>query len=412
MFVDFFYFLKERLPVSITEYLTLLEALGKGLINNMVDFYYISRSILCKNEHLFDIFDCSFGTFFEEASIKFPVDIRQEIWNWLQKDVNVLYLLQEVKEMFEDFDLEALERQLEQLLKEQDKEHDFGNKWIGTQGQSPFGHSGQNTIGFRLGNDSGMRRAIRIAQKRIFKDYRKDVVLDTRQVKIALKRLRRLDDIGNRCELNLKKTIAETSKNGGEIELVFEKKKKNNLKLLLLMDVGGTMDPYVHRVNLLFSAANNMSHWKDFKYFYFHNCIYNFLYDNARRNPKNALEFNDFLKKYDSSYRVVIVGDQTMHRSELKRPYGAIYDGATNKKPGIYYLERIADHFKKNVVWLSPEADLYNWSTWTQLIIARILPTYPLSIEGIEKAMDYLRVRGKNQFTTVDMLKGVPLALY
>ncbi len=412
MFINFFYFLKKRLPVSITEYLTLLQALNKGLIHNMVEFYYISRSILCKNEHHIDIFDWCFANFFEEVSIKFPVDIKQEIWKWLQKDISLLHFLPEIKELFEDVDLESLERQLAQLLKEQDSEHNFGNKWIGTQGWSQFGHSGLNSAGIKFGDAFGMRKAIRIAQKRIFKDYRKDIVLDTRQIKVALKRLRKLDEIGKKNELNLKKTIDNTARNSGEIELIFEKKRKNNVKLLLIMDVGGTMDPYTHRVNLLFSAAYSMSHWKDFKHYYFHNCIYNYLYEKASRNQEEAIEFNDFLRKYNSSYRVVVVGDQCMYRSELKRPYGAIYDGVTNKKPGIYYIKRIARHFKNGVIWLSPVNDLYNWLTWTQLVISKVIPTFPLTIEGIEKAMDYLKTKGKNIFTTVEMLKGVPLALY
>ncbi|MFX1279191.1 MAG: VWA containing CoxE family protein [Promethearchaeota archaeon] len=378
----------------------------------MVEFYYISRSILCKNEHHFDIYDIAFANYFKDAGLEFPEDLKQEIWEWLQKDVKTLRLPGAFKEFFGNMTLEEMEEQFKKLLREQDGEHNFGNKWIGTQGQSKFGHSGLNIDGFRIGGDTDMHSALRIAQKRIFKDYRKDLVIDTRQIKIALKRLKKLDEIGKKDELDLPKTIYETGRNGGDIELIFNKRKKNNIKILLLMDVGGTMDIYIHQVNLLFSAANNISHWKDFKYYYFHNCIYNYLYDNAERTIDQAIDFEDFLKKYDDSYRVIIVGDQTMHRSEIANPHGALYDDVTSKKPGLYYINEIANHFKKNVIWLNPEPVKYDWMSWTKMKIAQIIPTFDLTIKGIEKAMNYLRTGGKNQFTTVDLLKEVQLALF
>jgi uncharacterized protein with von Willebrand factor type A (vWA) domain len=411
MFLDYFFYLKELLPVSITEFMTLLEALNKGLVRNTVDFYYISRSILCKNEHHFDIYDIAFANYFKDAGLEFPEDIRQEIWDWLNKDINIRHL-PAIMELFPDLSLEELEKQFRQLLREQDEEHNFGDFWIGTQGQSRFGHSGEAFGGIGFGNDNGMHEAVKIAQKRMFKDYRKDLTVDTRQIKVALKRLRKLDEIGKKDDLNLKKTVDETCRNGGDIELFFDKRRKNNIKIVLLMDVGGTMDPYIHQVNLLFSAANNISHWKDFKYYYFHNCIYNYLYDDAKRDTERALEFEGFLRKYDSSYRVIIVGDQTMHRSELVNPHGAIYDDASNKKSGIFYISEIARHFKNNVVWLNPELVKYEWMSWTRLKISKIVPTFSLTIKGIEKAMDYLRTGGKSQFTTVDQLKDVLLALY
>ena len=477
MFIEFFYYLKERLPISITEYMTLLQALDKGLIHNMVEFYYCSRSILCKSEAYFDLFDIAFANFFKNAMVNFPEDIKQEIWDWLNKEITFQELLiglqlmlnqygqflivEDLKKFLEEllknegieldgkllisdpsqitdevmewlkknvipeelansfkqliegnFDLEALQNQFEELLRKQDEEHNFGHHMIGTQGDSRFGHSGQNPMGLKLGGAAGMRMAIQIAQKRIFQDYRKDIVLDTRQIKVALKRLKKLEEIGKQDELDMDQTIDKTAKNGGDIEIIFDKRRKNNVKLILLMDVGGSMTPYAHLVNLLFSAANNMSHWKDFKYYYFHNCIYNYLYENAARNTDEAIEFEDFLKKYDDSYRVIIVGDQTMHRSELVTPHGAIYDDASNKKPGLYYINEIAKHFKKNVIWLNPEPVRDDWMTWTKMKIAQIIPTFHLTIGGIENAMDYLRTGGKNHYTTVDILKDVPLALF
>ena len=472
MFVEFFYYLKERLPISITEHMTLLEALNKGLVHNMVEFYYTSRSILCKNEHHFDIFDISFANFFKNAMVQFPEDLKQEIWEWLSKPITLPELLEglellikeyqqyltgvDIKELLEELlekyadqldgmlladapddikdeimkwlqknlnalsdsaafqemtsqftNLEELQKHLEQLMQEQDEEHNFGDHWIGTQGTSPFGNSGQNPMGMRIGGGAGMRTAVQIAEKRMFKDYRKDIVLDTRQIKVALKRLKKLEEIGKQDELNIDDTINKTAKNGGEIEIVFDKRRKNDVKILLLMDVGGSMTPYAHLVNLLFSAANNMSHWKDFKHYYFHNCIYETLYNNARRNPDEALEFDDFLRKYDSSYKVVVVGDAAMASWELTEKYGSIYYYHRNEMPGIYYIREIAHHFNNGIIWLNPELIRPEWSPWTRKIISSVIPMYDLTIEGIEDAMNYLRTGGKNLFTTVNFFKGL-----
>ncbi|KKL76669.1 hypothetical protein LCGC14_1457330, partial [marine sediment metagenome] len=414
MFVEYFYYLKEKLPVSVTEYMTLLEALNKGLIHNMVEFYYTSRSILCKNEHHFDIYDIAFANFFKNAMLQFPEDFKREIWEWLDKPITLSELIEglelllkefqqylkveDIQALFEELldkysdklgdkllenapddikeeifkwlqqnlegsgvnaalqemlsqfsNLEELQKHLEQLMQEQDEEHNYGDHWIGTQGTSPFGNSGQNPMGMRIGGSAGMRSAVQIAEKRIFKDYRKDIVLDTRQIKLALKRLKKLEEIGKQDELNIDKTIDQTAKNGGDIDLIFEKRRKNDVKIVLLMDVGGSMTPYAHLVNLLFSAANNMSHWKDFKYYYFHNCIYESLYFNGRRNPEESIEFDDFLKKFDSSYKIVIVGDAAMASWELTEKYGSIYYYHKNEMPGIFYVQEIANHFKNNV---------------------------------------------------------------
>ena len=472
MFIEFFYYLKERLPVSITEYITLLEALNKGLIHNMVEFYYTSRSILCKNEHHFDIYDIAFANFFKDAMVKFPEDIKQEIWDWLNKDItfpelieglqlilreyqqyiNIENLEQFLEELLEKygaefgdnliinapneikdeiwkwleknldlseldgnfqemisqfFDLEEMQKRFEELMQKQDEEHHGGDHWIGTQGASPFGHGGQNPMGMRIGGSSGARMAVQIAQKRIFKDYRKDIVLDTRQIKVALKRLKKLEEIGKKDELDLDKTIDKTAKNCGDIEIVFDKKRKNNVRMILLMDVGGSMTPYAHLVNLLFSAANNMSHWREFKHFYFHNCLYEQIYLNARRNPDEAIEFNEFLKKYDNKYKIVVVGDAAMASWELTEKYGSIYYYHRNEMPGIYYIKELANHFKNNVVWLNPELIRPEWAPWTRKIISSIIPMFDLTVEGIEEAMDYLRKGGKNMYTTVQLLKGL-----
>lgn len=412
MFVDYFYYLKERLPVSITEYMTLMEALDKGLIQNMLDFYYVSRSILCKNEHNFDVYDIAFANFFRDAQLKFPEDIKKEIWDWLDQDMSMNQLKElleqmDMNDLLNRYDIEELQRQFEELMKQQDEEHNLGSQWIGTKGTSRFGHSGRNPMGMRVGGAPGMRMAIQIAQKRIFRDYRRDIVLDTRQIKVALKRLRKLDEIGKQDELNIDKTVDETCKNGGDIELVFDKKRKNNVRIVLLMDVGGSMDPYSHLVSLLFSAANNMGHWKDFKYYYFHNCPYDQLYENAQRNPNEAIDFDDFLRKFDHKYKCVMVGDAAMASWELTERYGSIYYYHRNEMPGIYYVRELANHFKNGIVWLNPELIRMEWQPWTRKIISSVIPMYDLTIEGIEEAMDYLRKGGKQMHTTVQELRGL-----
>lgn len=412
MFIDFFYYLKEQIPISITEFMTLIEALDKGLVKTALDFYYVSRSIFCKNEHFFDLYDIAFANYFKDASLPFPESIQDFIIKLLNEDVDIIHFFENFEDFLENLDMEALKKEFEQLAQEQTEPHNYGNKWIGSLGTSKFGNSGMNYAGLRIGGEYGMENALRVAEKRVFKDYRNDLTLNTRTIKIALKRLRKLEDIGKKDELNLTKTIQQTCRNGGDINLIYEKRRKNNIKVILMMDVGGTMDPYIQQVNLLFSAANTISHWKDFQYFYFHNCIYNRLYETGARVPDRAIEFDDFLRKYDKSYRIIIVGDQTMHRSELTNKFGAIYDDASNKYPGIYYINELAENYRGNVIWLSPELDIYKFSSWTQMVIAKIIPTFPLSIRGIEEAMDYLREGGKNHFTSIDLFKSVPLALY
>jgi uncharacterized protein with von Willebrand factor type A (vWA) domain len=337
-----------------------------------------------------------------------PEMINEEILKWLKKNLAAGEMGGAPSELTSKFlSLEEMQKKLAELMQEQDEEHNFGSRWIGTQGTSPFGNSGQNPMGMRIGGSAGMRSAVQIAEKRIFKDYRKDIVLDTRQIKVALKRLKKLEEIGKRDELNIDDTIDKTAKNGGDIEIVFDKRRKNDVKILLLMDVGGSMTPYAKFVNLLFSAANNMSHWKDFKHYYFHNCIYETLYFSGRRNPEEAIEFDDFLKKYDSSYRVVIVGDAAMASWELTEKFGSIYYYHRNELPGIYYIRELAHHFRDGIVWLNPELIRPEWSPWTRKIISSLIPMYDLTIEGIEEAMKFLRKGGKNLFTTVNYFKGL-----
>jgi uncharacterized protein with von Willebrand factor type A (vWA) domain len=388
MFTSFFYTLKERkVPVSITEWMTLMEALSRGYISSLNDFYYLARSILVKSEAYFDHYDIAFQEYFK--GIKAPPEISEEIMNWLKDPFNRMFLTKEDRELLDRMDLDELLEELEKRLREQTEQHDGGGYWIGRGGVSPFGHSGQHPAGFRIGGSGGGRSAIQIAEQRQFRNYRHDLTLDIRQIEVALKGLRQLNRTGPEDELDLDRTIDATAKNAGDIDLIWRRSRKNKVKLLLLMDVGGSMDPFAHLCSLLFSAAHRSTHFKDFQYYYFHNCIYDYLYKDIQR--RDAVSTDYLLHTMEPDYKVILVGDAWMAPSELNSIYGAIYYHEQNHKPGIIRLKQIADHFS-HCVWLNPESINY-WNEPTITMIKRIFPMFELSIEGLQKAVKKLIVK-------------------
>jgi len=277
MFTDFFYILrKKKIPVSITEWMTLMEALAKGCIANLDEFYFLARAILVKSEAYYDYYDIAFQEYFK--GIETPAEISEQILEWLGDPINRMTITEEEKVIFDSMDFDELLRELERRLQQQTEQHDGGGYWIGRGGTSPFGHSGYHPAGIRIGGESRGRHAIQIAQEGRFRNYRNDLVLDVRQIKVALKGLRQLGRIGPEDELDLEETIKASAKNAGDIELVWQRSRKNAAKVLLLMDVGGSMDPFALLCSQLFSAAHSSSHFKDFRYYYFHNCIYHNLY--------------------------------------------------------------------------------------------------------------------------------------
>ncbi len=387
MLTTFFYKLREyKVPVSITEWMTFMEALSKGLAySDLNTFYALSRSLLVKDVAYYDAFDRVFAHVFKDADIS-PA-LRDDIEEWLKTPIDVLNLSEEERKLLEALDFEKLKEEFEKRLKEQDERHDGGNRWIGTGGTSPFGNSGVNPAGVRVGGEGGMRSAVQIATQRRFQNYRKDLVLDVRQMKVALKKLRALERVGPADVLDLDESIDRTCKNAGELELIFQPERKNRTKLLLLMDSGGSMQPYARLVSRLFSAASQMKHFKEFKYFYFHNCIYEHVFEDIyldERIPTGRL-FQDF----DASWKVILVGDAAMAPYELSARHGAIYYYHMNDIPGAIWLKRIADHFRK-VAWLNPIPQHQWWSS-TIHSIADIFPMYTLSIKGLEDAIARLR---------------------
>ena len=388
MFTDFFYLLRRRkVPVSITEWMTLMETLSNGYISNLDDFYYIARAILVKSESHYDQYDIAFSEYFK--GIEGPPEIAEQFFEWLSDPLNRIGLTPDEKKMFEEMDLEELMKKFEERLKEQKERHDGGSNWIGTGGTSPFGHSGYHPGGIRVGGESRNRHAVKVAQERRYKEYRNDITLDIRQIKVALKGLRQLSKIGPQDELDLESTIDTTCKNAGEIELIWTRSRKNAAKVLLLMDVGGSMNPFAILCSRLFSAAHSSSHFKDFQYYYFHNCIYDFLYKDAyMSNPVSTMHL---LHTLETDYKVIFVGDARMATSELLSVNGIINYYMYNDTPGITWLQRIAEHFS-HCVWLNPD-DEYYWDHRTVSMIGKIFPMFPLTIEGIDAAVKKLIVK-------------------
>lgn len=388
MFTNFFYTLKKRkVPVSITEWMTLMEALSKGCISNLDEFYYLARAILVKSEAYYDQYDVAFQEYFQ--GVETPTEITEQILEWLKDPINRMTLTEEERTLLDSMDFDELLREFEKRLHEQTEQHDGGSHWIGRGGTSPFGHSGYHPAGIRIGGESRGRHAIQIAQERKFRNYRSDLTLDVRQMKVVLRKLRQLSRIGPEDELDLEETIDATSKNAGEIELIWKQSRKNAVKVLLLMDVGGSMEPFALLCSQFFSAAHSSAHFKDLEYFYFHNCIYDNLYRDIERNE--AVSTEHLLRILEPEYKVILVGDATMAPQELMERYGAINYYERNDTPGIIWLKRIADHFS-HCVWLNPDTPDY-WDHPTILIVKKLFPMFELTLDGLGQAVKKLIVK-------------------
>ena len=386
MFEDFFYLLRDvGIPVSFTEWMTLQEALNKNLDNqSLLAFYYMARSILVKDIKYYDQYDQAFAFYFKEKTL--PEKVRQQLLDWLKNPANRRQLMQRFPDFFEGIDLEKLREDFEKLMREQKERHDGGNRWIGTGGESPFGNSGVNPAGIRVGGSGGGRMALQVAMDRKFQNYRHDIVLDTRQIKVALKKLRNLRRFGVDEELDLDETIDKTCKNGGDIDIIFRPPRKNQVKVSLFMDAGGSMEPFANLVNVLFSAAHASNHFKDFKYFFFHNCIYEYVFTDIQLEKK--VPTAQIVRELDKDYKVIIVGDASMAPYELTTAYGAITYDNQSESPGIEWLKRFERHFKK-IVWLNP-LDARYWNGWTTIAIGQIFKMFPLSLQGLDEAVKAL----------------------
>jgi uncharacterized protein len=388
MFTDFFYTLKEKkVPVSMTEWMTLMEALSKGYINNLDDFYYLARAILVKSEAHFDQYDAAFQQYFN--GIETPSQISEQILDWLKDPINLSTLSEEERALLDSMNLEELIKEFEERMKEQTEQHDGGSKWIGRGGRSPFGHSGSHPAGIRIGGESHGGRAVQIAQERRFRNYRSDLTLDVRQMKMVLKELRQLTRDGLEDELDLPDTIDATCKNAGDIELKWKRSRKNTVKVLLLMDVGGSMDPYIRLCSQFFSAAHSSSHFKDFQFYYFHNCIYDYLYRDMELNE--FIDTEQLLHTLGPDYKVILVGDARMANWELTMQNGAIYYYQHNDTPGIVWLKRFSDHFR-HCIWLNPVPRRY-WNHSTVILISKLFPMFEFTLDGLREGVKKLKAK-------------------
>lgn len=393
MFIDFFFSLKSQgVPVSIHEWITLHHALFKNLNDcSLTKFYYMARSILIKNELFFDKYDIAFLDTF--SNIETTDEMLEEILAGLKK-VKELHLTEEEKREIQQLNLDEVLKNFEEQLKQGHyKNHVGGNKAIGTGGRSTQGAWGYNPAGIRIGQgQSRHKKAIQIAEKRVFKNYSDNITLDTRQMKVALSHLRSLLPIGYGERLNLDETIDQTCKNAGEIEMVWENKEKKASKVILLMDVGGSMTPYAEMVEQLFSAASSQIY--KFKHYYFHNCFYQHFWTDIERNQSTST--HDFIKSEDNDYKVIIVGDAEMAPSELTWVNGSVDYWYYNDTPGIVWLQRIRDKFK-NVIWLNPLPKRMWDYVQSIKMIRQIYPMFELTLDGLDEAVRYL-ITGKCKY--------------
>ena len=389
MFIDFLFTLRaHKINVSTREWMTLMEGLAKGLHDSTIDgFYRLCRTICVKDVAQYDAYDQAFAEYFRDV-VRDAAVMTQQLQDWLNNPALRNQLTDAQREALQGLDIEKLRELFEQRLREQKERHDGGNKWIGTGGSSPFGSGGEHPTGMRIGG-GGSRTAMQVADERRFREYRKDVILDVRQIDVALRGLRRLGREGADDELDLEETVDKTCKNAGEIEVVFRPPRRNRVKVILLMDVGGSMDPHSDLMNRIFTAASRAGRFAKFRSYYFHNCVYQAVYEDALfRKP---VPIADLLGNSDRDEKLVVVGDALMHPAELLEPSGASYYYSNNRSTGLDWLRRLGGHFR-SAAWLNPEPERY-WPGTTIEPIASVFGMWPLSLDGINGAVRYL-VRG------------------
>ena len=388
MFLDLFFGLRdEGVPVAIQEWQGFLTALEQGLHgSDLLRFYHLGRACLVKSETYFDAYDRVFARVFKGVEGRFGDEVTEKLLEWLREAKDLPQLTPEQLAELERLTSDELMRKFLETLAEQKDRHDGGGRWVGTGGRSPYGNNGVHPTGIRVGGQSRSRSAMKVAEERRFADYRTDQALDARQMRVALRRLRQLTRTGDATELDLDETVDETCRNAGEIELVFRPPRRNDIRLLLLMDVGGTMEPHVEPMSQLLTALHDERGLRAFEPYYFHNCVYEHVYTRARMFRADAVPTADLLRRLDDRWKVVLVGDAMMHPAELLQAYGNIDPRRHTETPGIAWLHRILDHFDR-AVWVNPEPP----SEWdyvqTTKLIRRLFPMFPLTVDGITDAV-------------------------
>ncbi len=388
MLIDFFHHLKQaKLPVSTKEFLTLLEALQKHVAGHSIDdFYFLSRACLVKDESNYDKFDKAFGEYFRGVE-KIP-GLEAEIpEDWLRLMAKK-HLTPEEKAKLQALGWDKLMEEFKKRLQEQKKRHAGGSKWIGTGGSSPFGAHGYHPEGIRVGGESaGNRTAIKVWEKREYRNLDDSVELGTRNIKVALRRLRRFAREGAADELDLDGTIAATARNAGWLDLMMRPERHNAVKVLLFLDVGGSMDDHVKVCEELFSACR--SEFKHLEYFYFHNCVYERVWRDSHRRHAENIPVVDLIHRYGPDYKLIFVGDATMSPYEILHQHGSIEH--MNTEPGAAWIRRLLDAWPA-AAWLNPEPERL-WPYRRSIeILQQIMGgrMYPMTLGGLERAMQQL----------------------
>ncbi len=396
MFVPFFFGLRdEGILVSPTAFLRLQKALSLGMVCSLEDFYVAARTTMVKSERYFDLYDRIFAHHFHGIEFTSPKDeeledaIKAMLEDWLKNPKELADALGIDPEEIKKLSPEELIQYFMDRLKEQTEEHHGGNKWIGTGGTSPVGHSGHHPEGMRVGGESRNKSAIKVAMERRYKDYSHDGPLDASQMAEALKRLRNMVPAGPKDQVNIEKSIYETVRNAGEIEIVFDRRLKDKLNVILMMDNGGwSMDPYIETCRTLFTYAN--SNFKEVKNYYFHNCIYDRVYADHQRLRK-PFKTEDF-SRIDPDTRLIIVGDASMAPYELEHNQGALNYGEFQSRSGLWWLSFLAQQFP-HAVWLNPKPSRY-WAITdgrhTLSRISQVFPMFDFTLEGLEEAVNYM----------------------
>jgi uncharacterized protein with von Willebrand factor type A (vWA) domain len=399
MFEDFLYLLRRSsLKVSLTEWTALMEGLEKGLHgSSFTGFYHLCRCLLVKSEADFDRFDRAFLEYFRD--VPFQQEVSQELLDWLDRpDVLSDYANWDEAQALKNLGLseEEIERMLKERMEEQHEEHNGGNYWVGTHGMSTFGNAGLSPNGIRVEGTSQHKRAFRVAGERKFRDFRRDNTLDTRQFQVALGHLRQFSGLVDLppTEFDVDRTIRDTADHGGVLKVHYKRPRENTVKVLLLMDSGGSMDYYAQLCSALFQAVSQAGHFKDMKAYYFHNCVYGQLYHDPMLLSRNSVPTDWVLSHYPSDYKVIFVGDAQMAPYELLSGYYGRSASGEGPQCGMDWLKLFRNRYP-NAIWLNPSQRPAWGEYWSQTYdaIARVFPMFPLTVDGIGEGMKKLLAR-------------------
>jgi uncharacterized protein with von Willebrand factor type A (vWA) domain len=391
LIVPFIYELRQRdVPVGVQEALALSRALAAGLHESTLEgFYHVARALLIHSEAHLDAFDRAFLAHFRGIEDEGNT-LHEKLLEWLRDAIDRIHeLTPEEQALLDQLDPDEVERMFQERLREQQERHDGGSRWIGTGGTSPFGHSGAARPGIRVGGSGGNRSAFRVASARSFAPYRKDLVLDVRQLTVALRKLRAFAREGGEEELDLEETINATAKNAGELEVVTRPPRRPNTRVVLLMDVGGSMDPHAHLVSRLFSAASKATHFKELRCYYFHNCVYGRVY--KTEGFREPISVHQLLGECGPHHKLIVVGDALMAPYELLAEGPPLALGEESRR-GIDWLMELERHFDR-ACWLNPEPP-ETWFHNTIEQVAQVFDMFPLTLDGLGEAVAHL-VRGR-----------------